>query len=115
MQKIKFGDLNLKGELVYEPVALSDDYQMLALFISDTIDMVDEVIDQFETILKGEKTYEETMEGYAIWSFGAPSGVFECDATTAYFISEDERLPSMEMPLQELLDLMYEWKAFLGK
>lgn len=68
-----------------------------------------------EQVAKGEKTFDEVQDPNGYLSFGEGSGYLECEDGTAYFISNDtETLPSMEMPLKELVQLMKEWQALLG-
>lgn len=60
-----------------------------------------------------EKTFEEVWLN-EIAPISVSAGEFECDKDTAYFISNNpEAEPSIEMPLQELIDLLEEWKEFL--
>lgn len=115
MKRIKFGDTDVLGRRVYEPIAINEKDDLLAFFISDTKHNINETIKDLESVYKGDKSFEEIMEDYAGWAFGSGSGTFECDQKTAYFTSEVSNLSSMQMPLKELIDILYEWKAFLGK
>jgi hypothetical protein len=68
-------------------------------------------------VQKGETTFEDLLEDSEGWpiadGFG---GMFTCDQKTAFFTAnEDSNLPSMKMPLKELIKILYDWKAFLGK
>ena len=97
-------------------VGIEDKDALLGYFVSDTKYSINKVINNLEQIAKGEKTFEEIMQDSFDWTFGSGSGTFECDKSTAYFIAdEDTDLPSMEMPLKELIELLYDWKTFLGK
>ena len=73
------------------------------------------VIDDLKQVASGEKTFDDIQDPDGDWSFGNDSGTFECDKDTAYFRSErPDTEPSMEMPLQELIDILERWKDFLG-
>ena len=77
---------------------------------------IQEIIDMLEEVKSGNKTWEEVNDGSMYLQVGYDSGDLKCDRNTAYFISDarPETEPSMEMPLQELIDLMKEWKAFMS-
>lgn len=90
---------------------------LLGYFISDTRYSILEVIKDLESVYKGEKTFNEILDHPQVyWDFGEGSGYIECDQKTASLISfYPNSLPSMELPLKELIDILYEWKTFLGK
>lgn len=95
----------------------SDEHILLGYFIDDQKYDINETIADLESVAKGEKTFDEILEDSTGWpiadGFG---GIFTCDQKTAYFTADDNSsLPSMEMPLQELIEILYEWKSFLGK
>jgi hypothetical protein len=117
MNKIKFGDIDTLGRLVKEPIANEKKYDLLAFFISDTKYNVQETIKELEQVYDGEKTFEQIIEEgeYGGWGIGEGSGTFSCDSETAYFTSDVESLESTEIPLKELIEILYDWKAFLGE
>lgn len=41
-------------------------------------------------------------------------GDFKCDKETAYFIADEKDYQDLQMPLQEVIDLMKEWKVFMS-
>ena len=94
-----------------------DKHVLLSYFIDDTKYQINEVIADLESVLKGEKTFVEILEHPQVaWDFGEGSGQFECNENTAYFIADkNTNLPSMQMPLKELIEILYEWKIFLNK
>lgn len=94
-----------------------DKYVLLSYFVDDTKYTINEVIFQLEQVLEGKKTFEEILEHPQVaWDFGEGSGQFECNKKTAYFIAdEDSNLPSIEIPLKELIEILHEWKTFLNK
>lgn len=43
------------------------------------------------------------------------AGDFKCDKETAYFIADSSgSYQNLEMPLQEVIDLMKDWKIFMS-
>jgi hypothetical protein len=91
-------------------------YILLSYFIGEhpSPDNVQILIEDFKTVQSGEKTFEEVFEEkYGTIAVSVTAGEMECDKDTVYFISNHPELePSLEMPLQELIDLLVEWKAF---
>ena len=98
-------------------IAIKDNEVLLGYFVDNTKYNVQETIQKLEQVYKGEKTFVEILEHPQVaWDFGEGSGIFECDKDTAYFIADDDSsLPNMQMPLQELINILYDWKAFLSK
>lgn len=89
---------------------------LLGFFVSSVKYSITETITELESIEKGEKTFEEIMDGYADWTFGNNEGEFTCDKEKAYFEGIGEmKYPNIEMPLKELIEILHEWKSFLGK
>jgi hypothetical protein len=96
--------------------AVNNNYILLSYFIGEhpSPDNVQILIDDFKIVQSGEKTFEEVFEEkYGTIAISYDAGEMECDKDTVYFISNHPELePSLEMPLQELIDLLVEWKAF---
>jgi hypothetical protein len=96
--------------------AVNNNYILLSYFIEEhtSIDYIQRTIDEFRIVQSGEKTFEEVFEEkYGTIAISYDAGEMECDKDTVYFISNHPDLePSLEMPLQELIDLLVEWKAF---
>lgn len=115
MINVKFLDLGVGG---YVAEIENDKCAMLSYFINDYHTSYDlpKIINDLKQVASGEKTFDEIRQHpQVLWSFGEGSGVFECDKDTAYFESEHpDTEPSMEMPLQELIDILERWKDFLG-
>lgn len=110
MNKLRFDRNDIEGVILEDKK-----YMLLYYFISSQYPF-EEMIEEMKTVQSGEKTFEEMYEGYAVLSVGQGAGELEYDKDTARFISNDENTePSMEMPLQELIDLMTEWVAFKKK
>ena len=101
---------------VGKQVKTDDKYILLYYYLSDRRSMVflQESIGVLESIRKEEKTFEEIYTFNTVdisWS----AGEFECDKDTAYFISNHpDKEPSFDIPLQELIDILKEWEAFLS-
>lgn len=114
MKKIEFYIHPIIGK---EQKPTEDKFILLHYFLADFRypNDIEGLINELETVQSGEKTFEEVFN--APYGGGIPIGVtageFECDKDTAYFISNHpDKEPSIEMPLQELIDLLREWKAF---
>lgn len=116
MKKIEFKVLPKYGDRLAEPT--DDKYMLLMYYLSERNDLetIDRIISELETVQSGEKTFEEVFtDVYGIIAISWNVGEFECDKETAYFISNHpDSEPSIEMPLQELIDLLKEWRAFLS-
>lgn len=116
MKKIKFiydKDHDYKTDNV-----LNDTYLLLYYFVNTYNTQWDlpEVIRKLSQVRSGQKTFAEIQNPQVAWQIGAErQGEFECDKDTAYFISDYDSAESFEMPLQELIDLLKEWQAFLKK
>lgn len=118
MNKISFTAKSLiDGSEIIGPKALEEKYILLSYFISETRYNINEVLQDLESVASGEKTFEEIKDHPQVaWSFGEESGKLECTKDTAYFIAyEQSTIPSMEMPLQELIEILKDWKVFLGE
>ncbi len=94
-----------------------DEHILLGYFIDDTKYNTTEIIEFLELVYSKEKTYDEALDlfEYGGWDIGEGSGTFSCDSETAYFTSDVESLESTEIPLTELIEILYDWKAFLGE
>ena len=115
MKKVEFLTLPKYGDRVVK--SSNDKYILLSYFLSDrrSIKYIDITIEELETIASGDKTFEEIYDPEMAIDISFSAGEFECDKDTAYFISNNpESEPNIEMPLQELIDLLKEWKAFLS-
>lgn len=92
-------------------------YQLLYYFFVErnSIDDLERWSRELGIVQSGEQTFEELFEEkYGTIAVGYSSGEFECDKDKAYFISNNEKShASFDMPLQELIDLLNEWKTFL--
>lgn len=117
MKKIIFGGKDAFGRETKNNYPTNDKYVLLSYFIDDIEYDINEKIIELEQVVKGEKTFDEILEDDIGWSIADGfGGVFICNQTTAYFTAEENsNLPSMQMPLKELIEILYEWKEFLGK
>ncbi len=114
MKKINYTTKSLlDGKEILGPVATDNKYILLSYFVAHTYFIIDKTISDLESVASGEKTFEEIMEGYAPWTFGNDSGELVYNKDTAKFISLDSMYPDIEMPLQELIDILYEWKTYI--
>ena len=79
--------------------------------------MLEDYLPGIEAVAKGEKTFEEIEDG-VLWGFGAEAGYFTCDTEKAYLkADEDGHHPNaldVEMPIQELIDILKDWQKFLN-
>lgn len=114
MKKIKFYNDNVIGK---RTKATDKKYQLLYYFFVDhnSVEAIQLSLKELAIVQNGEQTFEDVFtEKYGVIPIGYSAGEFECDKDTAYFISDNEKTEaSFEMPLQELIDLLKEWKAFL--
>ncbi|MEL1244673.1 hypothetical protein AAEO56_10410 [Flavobacterium sp. DGU11] len=115
MKKVEFKILPKYGDRVV--TANHDKYVLLMYYMSERNDIptITRIISELEIVKSGEKTFEEVFTDiYGTIPISWIAGEFECDKDNAYFISNNpDNEPSFEMPLQELINLMQEWKAFL--
>ncbi|WP_397364016.1 hypothetical protein [Olleya sp. R77988] len=114
MKKIEFMTLPKYGDKVVKTI--DENYILLSYYLSDRRDIksIDIALEDLLLIKNEEKTFEEIWENEIV-PISVSAGEFECDKDTAYFISDNpDAEPSIEMPLQELIDLLEEWKAFLS-
>lgn len=115
MNKIKFKTKSLlDGKEILGPIAMDDKYLLLSLFIGQFRfrDNIQEIIDLLESVRNGSKTWLEANDGLMFMQIGYMCGDLRCDKDIAYFIADQKEYQNLEMPLQELIDLMKEWKAF---
>lgn len=93
-------------------------YILLSYYLADRreIKFLETTIAEQELILSGGKTFEEVFDTEKfIIDIGYGAGEFECNKDTAYFISNNpEKEPSLELPLQELINTLKEWHSFLN-
>lgn len=87
---------------------------LVGYFIDDTKYGVLEILELLEKIRAKEITFEDVEVEYN-WNIGSGSGEFSCDSETAYFTSYVDSISSCEISLQELIDILYKWKLFLGQ
>ncbi len=113
MGRLKFGVKGSDGTYLSIPYTDNDNDTLLAFFISDTRYNVNKVINDLETVASGTRTFDEVRQDYAPWTFANESGELVCNKETARFIGLDPIYSDIEMPLQELIDILYEWKAFI--
>lgn len=113
MKKIKFVNDPEFGK--HEEVTDSK-YVLLGLFIGKYYfpKNIQQMIDLLESVNNGIKTWEEAIEPYAddTLEIGYGNGELDVEENTAYFVSKNEE-ECFDMPLQELIDLMKEWKIFM--
>ncbi|MBL7725399.1 MAG: hypothetical protein JNK27_14725 [Chitinophagaceae bacterium] len=101
------------GSCTTKPV--DDKWMLLAYFVEESWHPDDTArnIANLESVRSGEKSFADIQPPNIQWSFGNFSGSFECDKDTAYLdASSDVRYESLILPLQEVIDLLKEWKAF---
>lgn len=115
MDKVKFINDPKFGK--HEGVT-DDKYNLLGLFIGQFRfpDNIQEIIDLLESVRNESKTWKEAIEPYdeMFLYVGYDCGHLKCDKNTAYFIADQKDYQNLEMPLQEVIDLMKEWKIFMS-
>lgn len=118
MNKINFKTKSLlDGEEITGPIATDDKYILLSLFVGQFrfLDDIQEVIDDLENVKSGAKTWEEIIAPLGNnWDIAYGNGNLDIENDTAYFLAEDKANQSFKMPLQELIDLMKDWKVFMS-
>jgi hypothetical protein len=114
MKKIEF---IIHPKVGKQCITRDDNYVLLSYYLSERKDKenLEIEISNLELVKSGEKSFEAVYDADSfIISIGYSAGEFECDKDTAYFISNNpESEPSIEMPLQELIDLLKKWHSFL--
>lgn len=117
MKRLDFEENDTFGIKMKDARAINTGDSLLAFFVSELQGKyLDETILNLESILNVEKSFGEIMDGYADWTFWNSEGEFTCDKDKAYFEGIGEsKYSNMEMPLKELIEILYEWKAFLDK
>lgn len=114
MKKIEF---IIHPKVGKQCTAENDNYILLSYYLSERKDkkILESDIAKLEIVKSGEKTFEEVFDADSfIIPIGYSAGEFECNNETAYFISNNpENEPSIEMPLQELIDMLKNWLSFL--
>ncbi|MCT4664213.1 MAG: hypothetical protein N4A45_03140 [Flavobacteriales bacterium] len=98
-------------------MGIEDKDALLGYFVSDTKYSTAEIIELLELVYSKKKTFDEALDIYEYggWDIGSGSGTFSCDAETAYFTSDVKSLESTEIPLKELIEILYAWKDFLDE
>jgi hypothetical protein len=114
-QKIRFYTHPFAGK---ELEATDRHYILLMYYLSERNDIPEltSTISELEAVHSGARTFKEVFtDVYGTITISWGAGEFECDKNAAYFISNDpDSEPSLEMPLEELIGLMKEWKVFLS-
>ncbi|WGH74764.1 hypothetical protein P8625_11815 [Tenacibaculum tangerinum] len=118
MEKLKFIKTKTGSNWV-QPKNIN--YLLLSEFLGDYgrhfPSQQDETIENLELVLSGEKTFDDIQDPEVYWSFGGGLGLgyFEVEGTTAYFEPDKELTdaPRIVMPLEEFINILKEWRAFL--
>jgi hypothetical protein len=78
---------------------------------------IERVINELKIVQSEEKTFEEVFGMvYGVISISVDAGEFEFDKEKAFFISNNPDVESsIEMPLQELIDILKDWQKFIEK
>ncbi|KQR93856.1 hypothetical protein ASG01_08330 [Chryseobacterium sp. Leaf180] len=117
MDKVKFISKGLNNEDIKAVKSTEDKYILLSLFVGQFrfLDNIQEVIDDLENVKNGIKTWEEIIAPLGNnWDIGYGNGSLDVENDIAYFLANDETNQSFKMPLQELIDLMKDWKIFMS-
>jgi len=117
MERIKFINHKELGRIT-KPVNEKD---ILLYYFVDEFDkyMFEDYLTEIESVAKGEKTFDEVKDIGGIWSFGEEAGYFTCDTEKAYLKADKNghhpNAPDVEMPIQELIDILKNWQRFISK
>jgi hypothetical protein len=94
-----------------------NDSVLLASFIEDYryIPDLDKLIQSLEDVQGGRKVFEEIKPLSNYWAFAYGTGLFECDAKTAWLdpFPENMQYRRIEMHLDNLIFMLKEWRTFL--
>lgn len=97
----------------------SKEYVLLSLFMDDYTEelVLDPIISDLESLLSGDRVFDDIQDSSAYWSYGNGQGYFEVEDDTAYFEPFEDRTdaPRVVMPLKEVVDLLKEWRSFLSQ
>jgi hypothetical protein len=121
MDKIKFTTPSLlDGKTIVGPAPTDEKYILLSLFVGNYRfpTAIQEKIKMFEAVQSGAKTWDELIAPYGAIGelyFAHGSGSLIVEDDTAIFLPDgNNEYKSVEMPLQELIDLMKGWLAFMS-
>ncbi|MCX8533513.1 hypothetical protein [Chryseobacterium luquanense] len=112
MSKVEFKIVDNDFQVVK---STNDKYLLLSLFIGQFRfrDNIQEIIDLLESVRNESKTWLEANDDLMFMQIGYMCGDFKCNKDTAYFIADNSTsYQDLEMPLQEVINLMKDWKAF---
>ncbi len=115
MKKINFITIE---EGIKIPETTNKEDILLFYFVSDFDEyMLDTYLPLIKSVASGEKEFNEIENDY--WTFGEGAGYFECDTNKAYLNPWKEDIatdaPSIEMPVNELIQILEDWKKYLKK
>jgi hypothetical protein len=114
MKKVDFVNHKLAGRVVK---STSDSYMLLSYFVGEhrfTID-TQETIEMLEIVQRGEKTWEELCKPYGSYQLGYIWGTLDVeDGEVMIFPDKEGQYEPVYMPIQELIDIMKEWKVFMS-
>jgi hypothetical protein len=118
MKKVEFGEFGNGKAKTKGAVSTSDEYLLLSLYIDD-MRFAEDITEHLGLLLdvkSGKKTFEQVAAPYGnIFPIGYNCGSLVFDKETAFFKSDDpEQYQDLQMPLQELTDLLKEWQSYLG-
>lgn len=117
MEKIIFTKNETYGDKFNEPA--TRDFALLSHFLDDIgryfPNQQDETLENLKSVLSGDKTFEDIQDPEVFWSYGGGLGMgyFEIEGTTAYFEPDRADAPRIVMPLEEVIQIVEEWIAFL--
>jgi hypothetical protein len=98
-------------------VSTDNDSVLLSSFINDYryIPDLDKLIQSLEDVQGGRKIFEEIKPLSNYWAFAYGTGLFECDAKTAWLdpFPENMQYHRIEMHLDNLIFMLKEWRTFL--
>ncbi|WP_294266322.1 hypothetical protein [uncultured Chryseobacterium sp.] len=113
MNKLEFKKVDTDFRVVK---STNDKYLLLSLFIGQYRfpDNIQEIIDMLKSVKNGSKTWKEVIDPWMFLQIN-DAGDFKCDKEKAFFIADSSTpFQNLEMPLQELIHLLEDWKAFMS-
>ncbi|KQR95191.1 hypothetical protein ASG01_04890 [Chryseobacterium sp. Leaf180] len=117
MDKVIFSSKGLNNEDIKAVKSTDDKYILLSHFVGQFrfIDDIQEVLDDLENVKNGAKSWEEIIAPLGNnWDIGYGNGSLDIENNVVYFLAGNKYNQSFKMPLQELIDLMNDWKTFMS-
>jgi hypothetical protein len=119
MKKVSFKKIDTGDGYILKPDTL--DENILLFYFIDDFDkyLLEDYLPEIEAVANGNKTFEDIKDIDGYWSFGSEAGYFTCDTEKAYLKADKDghhpSAPDIEMPIQELIQILKDWQKFISK